>query len=587
MKRFFKKIFIIALGTILGGVITVGIALGVVLLIEQQRSNISSKLTPKTILRISLHGQLVEEMPVPFLDILGKSRAHEIDLLAVKKAIQMAQADDRIAGIYLELGQILSGWANLAELRNSLEAFKKSGKFIVAYGETYTSKTYYLASLADDIVLHPAGSFVFMGLNMSVLFYKGLFDKLEITPQIFRVGRYKSAVEPFMKYGMSEASKEQNQVLLNSIYDHLIETLAVARNIPPYALKQMANDLSVTGPQEATKAQLVTCLGYLNDVEALLKNKLNLEPNAKIAYIDFDVYQNKHARSNPTKEKIAVLVATGTIVDEEIGPNHITAKSFIKNLKELRENPHVKAIVIRINSPGGSALASDTMWKEIMITRAHKPVVASMSDVAASGGYYLAAACNYILAHPGTITGSIGIFGLYFDVHALLKNKLGIHGDVVKTAPSADMFSPTRSLTPDEKRIIQRHIEQGYENFLDRVATGRQMQKTEIARIAEGRVWSGSLAKEHKLVDELGGLEDAIKKAALLANLDESYQVDYWPKHRTNWLRDLIIRWFDKENYQVLESYAVQPYYVMLKSIQDLANRQGVQAWLPYTIQIE
>lgn len=590
MKRFFKKILVIALGTMLGGIITMGLIIGLIVGIQKHTFKPTSptKLNEKTILRIVLHGRLVEEMHQPLLQIWDKDKPNEIDIVTIKNAIRTAQTDNYIAGIYLEVGELLAGWATLAEIRDALQAFKATGKFIVAYGENYNSKSYYLASLADEIVLHPAGNFIFTGLKLTVLFYKELLDKLSISPQVFKVGRYKSAVEPFTNCGMSEASKEQSRILLNNIYDHLIQTLATDRNLDPSNLKNMANTLAVTQPQEAYKAGLVTQLGYFSDIETLLTDKLKLASPTKINYIDFDTYyKNKQAHIKKYKNRIAVLVAAGTIVDKEIGPNYITSSTFVKMLRELREDPNVKAIVLRINSPGGSALASDTIWKELMLTRAYKPVVASMSDIAASGGYYLAAGCNYILAHPTTITGSIGIFGLYFDVHALLKNKLGIVGDVVKTSPSADVFSPVRPFSEHEKNVIQQHIESGYTNFLDRITVGRQMKKVDVARLAEGRVWPGSLAKEHGLVDQLGGLEDAIEKAAMLADLQQPYQIEYWPKSKSIWFKELFIRWCNNQNVDLLPSHLTKTYYAMLNHIQELASRRGVQASLPYTLEIE
>jgi protease-4 len=589
MKRFFKKILVIALGTMLGGLITIGLITSLIVVIQKHTFKPTPvKLTEKTVLRIVLHGQLVEEVHQPLLQIWDKDKPHEIDIITIKNAIRAAQTDECVAGIYLEVGELLAGWATLSEIRSALQAFKATGKFIVVYGESYNSKSYYLASLADEIILHPSGNFIFTGLKLTLLFYKQLLDKLNISPQVFKVGRYKSAVEPFTNCSMSEASKEQSTILLGNIYDHFIQALAIDRNLDPLCLKNMANTLAVTQPQEAYKAGLVTQLGYFNDIESLLTAKLQLASATKINYMDFDVYyKSKQVHVKLHRNKIAVVVAAGTIVDKEIGPNYVTSGTFVKILRELREDSNVKAIVLRINSPGGSALASDTIWKELMLTRACKPVVASMSDVAASGGYYLAAGCNYILAHPTTITGSIGIFGLYFDVHALLKNKLGIVGDVVKTSSSADIFSPVRPFSEHEKNIIQQHIENGYDNFLDKVAIGRQMKKMNVVPLAEGRVWPGTLAKEHGLVDQLGGLEDAIEKAAVLADLQQSYQVEYWPKSKSIWFKELLLRWCNNQYVDLLPSHLTYTYYIVLNHIRELSSRYGIQASLPYTIEIE
>lgn len=589
MKRFFKQIFTIALGTILGGVLTLLLMVGVIILIQKYKfsSDASSKIIPKTVLRIHLHGQLVEQTNRPFIDVLGTDRLHEVNLVALKKIIREARNDDRISGIYLEVSEFFSGWATLSELRSVLSSFKAAGKFVIAYSGHYTSKTYYLASLADEIILHPAGNFGFVGLSMTILFYKELLDKLEIIPQPFRVGKYKAAIEPFINSKMSEASKEQNYTLLNTIYDHLIDTLAVARNLTPNSLKEMAANLSVTQPEEALKAKLVTRLGYFSDAEALIRARLQLETTSKINYINWSRYKSKSLKIAKCRDKIAVLNVVGTIVNEESGRHYVDATTFQKTLKKLRKDTRVKAIVLRINSPGGSALASDSMWKELMLTREHKPIVASMSDLAASGGYYIATACNQIYANPTTITGSIGIFGLIFEIHALLKNTLGIYGDVVKTSPSADMFSPTRPLVEREKEIIQKHINDGYERFLNRIVEGRGMKKADVARLAEGRVWPGTLAKEHGLVDELGSLDDAIKKAASLAGIEQGpYYIVYSPRRKRNWAKDLIAGWYDIRDGNLIKNAFLKLEHIIATGKQLITNQQ-VQAWFPYTIEIE
>ena len=590
MKRFFRKIFIIALGTIVGGVVVLIGSLGALWSFQKYKSHtaVSATIKPKSILRIDLHGQLIEDRPQPLLSRLTSSNTPRIlDILKIKKAVLEAKKDSHIEGIYIEVGELLTGWSSLTELRSILQDFKNSGKFIIAYGENYTAKTYYLTSLADEIVLHPAGNFIFMGLQLTVLFYKDLLDKLEITPQIFRVGKYKSAVEPFIQRSMSVASKQQNSILLQDIYEEIIEALATARNISAASLKKMANDLSVTQPQQAYAAKLFTQLGYFNEVEIWLKSKLVMEVGAKINYVDFDAYEGNIQSKRKSTEKIAVLVTSGTIVDQEIGANQIATKAFVKTLRELREDDNIKAIVLRINSPGGSALASDTMWKEIQLTKACKPIVASMLDVAASGGYYLAMGCNYIFSYPTTITGSIGVFGLYFDVHKLLNHKLGIFGDVVKTSTSADIFNVTRPMTPPEKNVIQQHVQATYTNFLNKVSEGRQMKLQDVITLAEGRVFSGVTAQKYGLVDELGMLEDAIKKAAALASLKEdTYQIEYWPKSKENWIKQLIIDIVDNKNYQLWQNSIPNSYYTTFQDIQAVTNRQGVQAWLPYTVEI-
>lgn len=540
-----------------------------------------AQLTKPTVLHIKLAGNIVEYAYSP-----RPGDQDTMDLVTLKRAIRDAQADTHIRGIYLEVGhQLSTGWGSLAEIREALAAFKKTGKFIIAYGQAYTQQTYYLTSLADAIVLHPAGHFVFNGLSLNVLFYKGLLDKLEITPQIFRAGPYKSAVEPFTSYTMSPANKRQCQVMLNTVYNHLIDTIAAARHVSPLALRKLSHKLPMMSAEEAHGAQLITHIAYAERAEALLRNKLSLDENASINYIRFNKYAKiRRTHPKPSTPQIAVLVAAGPLTDDTTVPLRVSSKAFVKNLNKLKKDPDVKAIVIRINSPGGSALIADTLWEALMRTRDSKPLVASMADVAASGGYYLASACHRILAHAVTLTGSIGVFGMYFSSNALLKNKLGITLDGVKTAPSADLFSGYRALNTHEVALIQRSINKTYHTFLERVATGRSKPIEAIAAVAGGRVWPGVLAQAHGLVDELGGLEEAIAQAASLAGITDTYTVSYWPESET-WLEELWDIWSTTVWHQMLwrHATALHPY---TDTLYELSAMRGIQARLPYTLEI-
>jgi protease-4 len=514
-----------------------------------------------------------------------KKARQAIDLLAVKKVLAQAQTDDRIAGLYLKIGNLSAGWVLLDELRDALQDFKSSKKFIVTYAESYAPKTYYLASLADEILLHPEGNFEFKGLSLTVSFYKGLFDKLQISPEIFRVGRYKSAVEPFTSNNMSEASKEQAGVLLSRIYHQFIQAISAARNIPSSTLQNIAHTLTVTHPQEAKEAGFITQLGYVNDLENTIKHKLGLTTEQKISYIDYNSYYpivtNKE-EANSAQDKIAVVMATGDIVNSpRASRNEIFAGKLVKIISRLRKDATVKAIVIRINSPGGSSLAATTLWKELSLAKAAKPVVASLADLAASGGYYLAIASDYIVAHPLTITGSIGVFAIYFDINQALKNKLGISFDSVKTSPSADMFSLSRPFTEQERKVLQKNVERSYTSFVEHVAASRHKTAAQVHGLAQGRVWTGTLAKEHGLVDELGNLESAIQKAASLAGLKE-YKVVYISQYKSNIIKELMAHnlWqLSPFNHTALDSY--------YKQLDALCQLQNMQAKCPYTIEIQ
>ena len=579
MKRFFQQVLIVVVGIFASLVFLTG-----VLLLFARPSQ--PRLADATVLRIALHGRVVEQGPAALMSFLNEDQGEVIDLLALKGAIKHAEEDKKIEGIYLEAGALTAGWASLEEIREALLSFKSTGKFIVAYGESYTQKTYYLASLADEIVLHPVGIFPLRGLSKTVFFYKALLDKLEVAPQIFRVGRYKSAVEPFVRQDMSQASRHQSMLLLKAIDDHFFHKVAAARKLKQASLKRMADTLAVVLPQDACRAKLVSQVGHFDAVEAWIKTKLAVDKEAVVNYVSYEAYASLKQPVSSAARRVAVLIAEGVIVDGEGKVGTIGSKALASQIRALRDDDTVKAIVLRINSPGGSALASDVLWKELVLTKAKKPVVASMSDVAASGGYYLAVACDHILAHPTTVTGSIGIFGLFFDVHALLRNRLGITTDVVKTGSSADLLNnPGRSFTTHEKAVVQRVVDKGYDTFLARVAQGRKLDKEAVARVASGRVWSGQAAQKKGLVDELGGLEDAIRVAAERAALEEDYVVSYWPKPQT--LFEQIVKGLLGKTERGAALRALQASFPGLKPMQELGYMTGVQARLPYCIEID
>jgi len=587
IKRILKQVLIVVLGIFISLFLFVGTSL---LLLQPSKP----KITSKTVLRVALSGKVVEYSPAMFTHLFQRDHERIIDLIAFKDTIKHAQKDKNIQGILLEVDALKAGWASLEEIRNALLSFQKSGKFIIAYGSQYTQKSYYVASIADDIVLHPGGIFPLKGMSQTVVFYKYLLDRLEIAPQVFRVGKYKSAVEPFTRQGMSPASKQQSHRLLSAIYDQFVDSIAVARGLEKASIQAMADTLWAVMPQNACQANFISQVGHFDDAEALIKTRLSLAQEDSVNYVAFDRYAlYREVSRSSKKNKIAVVVAEGVMVDRVGTTDALSSKDIVSSLRNIRKDKSIKAVVLRINSPGGSALIADELWKELMLTKNYKPVVASMSDVAASGGYYLAAACDRIFAYSTTITGSIGIFALFFDVHALLSNKLGITTDVVKTSSSADLFENLgRPLNDKEKVIVQQFVDKGYDTFLERVATGRNMDKEIIAGVASGRVWTGRLAQEKGLVDELGDLETAVQAAAKLANITDEYTVSYWPKRQTlsEQVRTLSVRMYTGWKSHVSNEAALcalQTNFPALKHIQELSNMVGIQARLPYAIEIE
>ncbi|MEQ9439742.1 MAG: signal peptide peptidase SppA [Cyclobacteriaceae bacterium] len=550
-----------------------------------------------SVLRIELNKPIVERDPEdPFSDLPFPGFNNEVlGLLEIKEAIQAAKEDDNIAGIYLDAGTSPGGFASLQEIKNELNSFKESGKFIISYSDFLSERAYYVASVADELYIHPDwGAVEFNGFMIETVFFKNTLEKIGIEPEIFRVGDFKSAIEPFIRTDMSEASRLQTESFLNSIYDTYIDGIAESTSLSREALLSLADSMKVREPQDAVESGLVTGLKYPDEVLDLLREKLGIEEEGdddddddEIDFISLEKYTRAIKAKSPeySRNRVAVIVASGNIVDGEGDDNSIGGDTYAKEIRKAREDDNVKAIVIRINSGGGSALASDKMWREIQLAKAEKPVIASMSDVAASGGYYMAMGCDTIVAHPNTITGSIGIFSLMFNMQELI-NKLGVTTDIVQTSEFADIFSPTKPMSEAERRILQTNVEQGYETFTRKAAEGRDMPQDQLKSIASGRVWSGVEAKERNLVDVLGGLDTAIAIAVRNAELEEDdYRVKYYPEKKT-FLEELM-----KELNQEVSTFVLKrelgDAYPYVQQIRQLQQMKGVQARMPYDIVIK
>lgn len=520
----------------------------------------------------------LEGLPIPGAET-------PMGLLQFKKAITHAKEDAKIQGIYLDLSIFMGGYGVAKEVRDALLDFKSSGKWIIAYSEFYTEQAYYIASSADKVYLNPEGEIEFNGLTVEVSFFKKLFDKLEINPQIFRVGDFKSAVEPFMLDKMSNENRLQLKELISDLQHTLLQDISNSRNISYEVLKQISDKMTVTDTQSALQAGLVDSLYYLDQVQDELRQRLGLAGEDEISFIKFGKYRKSFSSYDKSNNEIAVIVADGDILPGKAQNGIIGSDTFAEELRKARTNDRVKAIVLRINSPGGSALASDIMWREITLTTKVKPVIASMSDYAASGGYYLAMGCDTIVAQPTTITGSIGVFSVLFDMSSFLDKKIGITFDEVKTGEVGELVTITRPLTQVEKAVWQKKTEDIYNSFTTKAAEGRHMRVEELRKVASGRVWTGAQAKENGLVDILGTFEDAVEIAAQKAGVEDDFKIRYYPKQKTfieEWLTDAE----DYTNTRILKGELGEQYPVYLQ-LKNLKNYQGSQMRMPYELKFQ
>ncbi len=516
----------------------------------------------------------------PFVSIRREPGLNEI-----LKAIRKAKTDFDIRGIYLNLNNFVGGgYSTVDAIRKELVEFKKSKKFIIAFGDNISQKAYYFASAADKIFMVPEGSVEFKGLGMELMFFKNTLDKLGIEAQIFRAGEYKSAVEPFSESKMSEPNRRQNTELLNSVYDYMINELSVARFISADSLKLIADNYKIESAQDAYRFKMIDSLIYKDQVINHLKMKSGIDPSGKINLVSLESYSRlKNGSGSASSKRIAVIYAVGDIVNTYGDDDIIGVENIPLALKKAREDDRVKAVVLRVDSPGGDALASDIIWREIEVTKKVKPVIISMGAVAASGGYYISCAADSIVAEPTTITGSIGVFGIIPNFQNFFNNKLGITFDRVNTGKYSDYFSLNRPMRNDEKKIIQNEIDHIYKTFVNNVAVGRKKTFDEINEIAKGRVWTGIQAKKIGLVDELGGLSDAIKIAAAKAKILH-YSIVEYPTLKS--IIESILEDFPAEAKMKFVQNELGEQYKYYKYLSRIKDYAGFQTRLPFEIEI-
>ena len=585
MKSFFKNVLSTIVGVVLSVVVVVLLFIGIIsIAISTLDSDKETKVKANSILKITLSRPIVErasDNPFENLSITNMDPETEIEFKSILDNIEKAKTDDRIKGIYLNVPWVNAGLSQTEEIRNKLLDFKKSGKFIIAYAEYYSQNGYYLSSVADEIFLNPEGIFELKGLSAQIIFFKGLLEKLDIEAQVIRHGKFKSAIEPFILDKMSKENREQISLLLTTISDNILDSIASQRGLTLSKVEELADNLELNTAQKCFEHHFVDALIYQDELEEKLKSKLGEE--AKLQLISLTKYNNAKVEKQGkiSRDKIAIIYATGEINSGKGDLKSIGSVTTAKAIKEAREDERIKAIVLRVNSPGGSALASDVIWRETILAKAEKPLVISMGDLAASGGYYIACAADTIVANPTTITGSIGVFGLIPNLQHFYKNKLGITIDTVNTHKHADM-GVNRALTAFEKAKIQESIEEIYATFIGHVAEGRNMSTAAVDDIAQGRVWTGYDAKRLGLVDVLGGLETAIDIAAHLAKLDD-YRIVSLPKKEAP-LEIFIKEITGGETNYIAKFLGVNSKYI--KPIESLLKGEKIQTRMPFILEI-
>jgi len=589
MKQFFKFMFASMLGTFLTLVVIIFISLMILFgMVYSLKNDTEAKVEKNSVLEIRLDENITEhgtDESLPKINPLAQTIENSIGLDQIVRSIGKAAEDENIKGIFLNVEQIEAGMSTVTEIRNALIEFKKSKKFITAYSEFYSQKAYYLASVADKIYLNPEGYLDFRGLRSNPMFYKGTLEKLDVEAQVIKAGRYKSFGEPFSNDRMSQANREQIEQLLSTIWDDMLGNISAARRISYADLKNISNNLLIRKAADAVSHKLADEIAFYDEVEKELKKSCGTEEKSKLKSITLSKYiKARGTESAYSRNKIAVIYAVGGISGGSGDEENIGSETISKAIRKARLDTSVKAIVMRVNSPGGSALASDVIWREVTLAKKVKPFVVSMGDVAASGGYYISCAADTIVAQPNTITGSIGVIGIFLNTQKFFSNKLGITFDTVKTGRFSDFGSQNRPLTAEEKKIGEGEVERIYNGFIAHVAEGRNMNVADVDSIGQGRVWSGVDAKKIGLVDVLGGLNDAIDIAAKMAKVG-TYRIISLPEQKNFLERILENISSDAKAENVREALGeAYPYYMQLKKV---LNMRGMQARMPMEIVIE
>jgi protease-4 len=535
MRQFLKFMLASMLGTLLMGVLLIFLFIGMIAAIGASMSSAGEPqaITERSVLHIQLDRPIVDRGSKEQVDIdFGPfSNMSQLGLNQIISALEKAKTDEQISGVFLDLSMLDVGYASLREIREKIVEFKQeSGKPVIAFSDTYTQGSYYLATAADSIYLQPQGDLDHRGLQSEYMFLKGMFDKLDIDIQFIRGSnnKFKSFGEVFTEEGMSPANREQNRRILAGLWNEHLQAIASKTGSSSATVDSLAATLAVRRAEDALRFGLVDGLKYRDEVLQVIRTRMEMPAEGPVEFAALKRYARTapHFKKGSSRSKLAVIYAEGDIMTGKSEDGTIGSESLSETIREAREDSSIKAIVLRVNSPGGSGLASDVIWREVDLAKQVKPVVVSMGNVAASGGYYISAPATRIFAEPTTITGSIGVFGMIPNMQGFFNNKLGITFDGEKTHPYADMLTVSRALTDEELHIIQGYIDDFYDNFKERVAQGRNMTVAQVDSVGQGRVWTGTDAQQLGLVDELGGLEDAIAHAAELAGMSDYRTVE-------------------------------------------------------------
>jgi len=572
------------LSTILMFVFVLVLLVGMVAVIDSSSST-SGSAEKGTIIHLSLQEEILErtsDNPFGNFNPLSPSLDKGIGLDMILESLDKASRDPNVSGIYLDLPSVNAGMASMEEVRTALVKFKKSGKFIVAYADVYSQSGYYLASVADKVWMNPEGMLDMRGLSTSIPFFKGALEKLEVKPEIIRHGKFKSAVEPFLLDKMSDENRAQTAAYVDDLWAHYLTKIGDARKLSIDSLKAYTSNFRLRMAADAVKLGFVDTLAYK---DVFLKDlcdrtgKSDFDDLEMVSLSKYDGFADPGPEKEPTRDKIAVVYAVGDIVSGKGESDEIGSERFSSIIREIRNDEKIKAVVLRVNSPGGDALASDIIWRELELCRKVKPVIVSMGDVAASGGYYISCNADSIFAQPNTITGSIGVFGLMFNAQDMLRNKLGVTIDTYNTGNYSDLGSMTRPMTDSERVIMQSFVEQTYGTFTGRVADGRSMSVADVDSIGQGRVWSGTDALQLGLVDALGGINDAVAAAAQKAGL-KNYRIANYPEMKTTF--ESILEDFSGESTTKAIESTIGTDIEYLKTLQRIRKMNGIQARFIY-----